>query len=95
MRRYEAGKSARSIAAGSGVSPSAVLRLLRAQRVVVKTTKITDTKARKIAKEYEAGSTMAELEKRHSISHGAVHRALHRVGVKARPSAPQTKGATQ
>ncbi|WP_448812005.1 helix-turn-helix domain-containing protein [Agromyces bauzanensis] len=42
-----------------------------------------------MAKEYEAGSTMRELEAKFGLSHGAVLRALHRKGVDMRARAPR------
>ena len=89
IRRYEAGESARSLAEKYSVSPSAVVNLLRDNSVVVKTHRVTDAEARRMAKEHEAGSTMRELEAKYDLSHGAVLRALHRVGVQMRQKAPR------
>ncbi|MER7795888.1 helix-turn-helix domain-containing protein [Microbacterium sp. NPDC096154] len=35
--------------------------------------------------QYEAGATIAQLEERHGLSHGAVSRALKNLGVQMRP----------
>lgn len=82
MRRYEAGESARSLAAEHSVAASALIRLLRDYNVVVRRRKVADD---------EAGATMAALEDEYCLSHGALHRALHRVGVETRASAPRKK----
>lgn len=89
MRRYEAGESARSIAEKYGVAASALIRLLRENNVVVRRRRITDNEARAMARDYEAGTTMADLEDKYRLSHGTVYRALHRVGVETRASAPR------
>lgn len=89
IRRYEAGESARCLAEKYGVSTSAIMNLLRDNSVVVKRGRVTDTEARKMAKKYEAGHTIAELEEQFKLSHGAVLRALHRVGVEMRAKAPR------
>ncbi|WP_426736969.1 helix-turn-helix domain-containing protein [Plantibacter sp. 2H11-2] len=44
---------------------------------------------RTLASAYEAGHSIAELEKQFKLSHGAVLRALHRVGVEMRAKAPR------
>jgi hypothetical protein len=89
IRRYEGGESARSIAAGFEVSTAAIVNLLRDNAVVVKKRRVTDAEARRMAEEYEAGATMAEIEKKHNLSHGAVLRSLHRSGVAMRAKAPR------
>lgn len=91
MRRYESGESATSIAKDLGVAPSALLRLLTQKQVVVRRHGLTPKQDAMLAKEYEAGATMAELEKTHRLSHGAVFRALHRAGVEMRESAPRRR----
>ncbi|WP_156156741.1 helix-turn-helix domain-containing protein [Microbacterium azadirachtae] len=91
VRRYQEGESARSLAEKYKVAPSAVTRLLRENNVVVKKRTVTEAEARRIAKEYEAGATMRDIEKNHGLSHGAVSRTLHRVGVEMRASAPRRK----
>lgn len=91
IRRYEEGKSARCLAEKYGVSTSAILNLLRDNSVIVKRVRVTDAEAKRMAKEYEAGHTIAELEKSFRLSHGAVLRALHRTGVEMRAKAPRRK----
>lgn len=91
ISQYEAGESARSIAARLDVSTSALVNLLRDNAVVVRKRRVSETKARHMAKEYEEGATIRELQKRHDLSQGAVARALHRVGVEMRPRAPRRK----
>jgi transposase-like protein len=91
VHRYEDGESARSIAKSHDVSPSAIVRLLRAERVVVRRTTVTDALAKRMAMDYVAGATMAEIEKKFGLSHGAVYRALDRAGVERRPSSPRKK----
>lgn len=91
VRRYGEGESARSLAETHGVSASALIRLLRENNVVVKKRKVTDAEARRMANDYEAGSTMRELESKYGLSHGAVLRALHRVGAEMRARAPRRR----
>jgi hypothetical protein len=91
VRRYEAGQSARTLAAESGVAPSALLRLLRERNVIVRRQVVTPEQDQTMAREYEDGMTMADLETKHGLSHGAVLRALHRSGVEMRAKAPQRK----
>lgn len=91
IRRHEGGESARSVAASHGVSTSAVVNLLRDNSVVVKKRRVTEAESRKLAKEYEAGATMRELQAKYDLSHGAVMRALHRTGVQMRAKAPRPK----
>ncbi|WP_197479089.1 transposase [Plantibacter sp. H53] len=75
---YEAGDSATSIAREHGVAPSALLRFLRQQHAVIRQSGVTDKHAQRLISEHAAGATLAELERRHHLSHGAVFRALHR-----------------
>lgn len=91
VRRYESGESATVIAKDLDVAPSALIRLLRKQNVVVRRQVVTGDKTQQLAREYEAGATMAELEQKHQLSHGAVLRALRRVGVQMRAKAPRRK----
>ena len=91
VRRYEAGESARSLAAEYGVAASALIRLLRENNVVVRRRKVTDKEARAMARDYTAGATMVDLEDKYRLSHGAVYRALYRVGVETRASAPRKR----
>ena len=60
--------------------------MLRERGVEISKRKVTDDEAAAMAREYEAGSTMAELEKKYELSHGAVLRALHRCEAKMRVS---------
>lgn len=85
VSRYEEGESATAIANDLSVAPSALLRLLVSKQVVIRKHGLTPEQDAMLAKEYEAGSTMAELEKKHQLSHGAVIRALRRAGVTTRP----------
>lgn len=89
VSRYEAGESANTIAKDIGVAPSALVRLLRNQNVVIRKRIVTNDETQQLAREYKAGATMAELEQKHQLSHGAVFRALRRAGVETRPSAPR------
>ena len=82
--RASAGASANSLAGELGVSTSALVRLLRAQGVELKISRVTDLQRRQLVLEYEAGATMVELEAKHSLSHNTVLRALHRGGAKLR-----------
>lgn len=91
LQKYQAGESARSLAQQHGVSTSAVVNLLRDNCITVKKRRVSDTEARQMAKEYRAGATMRELESKYDLSHGAVGRALHRVGVEMRAKAPRKK----
>jgi hypothetical protein len=92
VRRYQAGESARSLANEYGVAPSALIRLLRERNVVVRRQIVTPEQEATMAREYEAGATIAELERMHDFSHGAVLRALHRSGAEMRAKAPRRKG---
>jgi len=91
IRRYEAGESARSLAAEFGVAPSALIRLLRERNVVVRRQTITSDQEEMMARDYESGMTVAELKEKHGISHGAVLRALHRLGVEMRGKQPRKR----
>lgn len=91
IQRYQEGESARSLATKHKVAPSAITRLLRENNVVVKKRKVTDAEARRMAKDYDAGATTRELQAKYNLSHGAVSRALHRVGTTMRVSAPRRK----
>lgn len=91
VRRYEEGESARSLAETHGVAASALVRLLRENNVVVKKRKVTDAEARRMAKEYEAGATVREIEAKYALSHGAVLRALHSTQVTMRAKAPRKR----
>jgi transposase-like protein len=90
VRRVEAAESVRSLARELGVANSALTRMLRAQDTTITKRKVSDAAARQMAKEYEAGATMRELEMTFGLSHGGVHRALHRVGIEPRAQAPRT-----
>lgn len=63
--------------------------MLREQGVEISRRKVSDDEAAAMAHEYEAGSTMAELEKKYRLSHGAVLRSLHRSEVSTRAKAPR------
>lgn len=91
VSRYEEGESATAIAKDLSVAPSALLRLLVSKQVVIRKHGLTPEQDAMLAKEYEAGATMAELEKKHQLSHGAVSRALHRGGAKMRAAGRPTK----
>lgn len=93
VRRVQAGESARSLAAELGVANSALIRMLREQGVTVQRRKVSDEDAAAMAREYETGASMAELEEKFGLSHGAVYRALHRAGVEMRASAPRKRSA--
>lgn len=89
--RARAGESVRSLAREVGVANSALTRMLREQGVEITKRKVSDEEATVMAAEYEAGATMAELEKKYELSHGAVLRSLHRSGVATRAKAPRRK----
>lgn len=91
VRRYETGVSARVLAREFEIAPSALLRLLREQNVVVRRQVVSVELEQMMAQEYEAGLTVAELKDKHGISHGAVLRALHRAGVEMRAKAPRKR----
>lgn len=91
VRRARAGESVRSLARELDVANSALTRMLRAQGVEISKRKVSEEEAAAMAREYEAGATMAELEKKYGLSHGAVLRAVHRCGAKMRASAPRRK----
>ncbi|MEV8339697.1 hypothetical protein [Leucobacter sp. NPDC077196] len=91
LRRYGEGESARSLAQEYGVAPSALVRLLRENNVVVRRKVVSPETKALLVKEYEEGATVAELEDRHQLSHGSVLRALHRAGVQMRAKAPRQK----
>ncbi len=65
--------------------------MLREQGVAISKRKVSEDEATAMAIDYEAGATMAELEKKYRLSHGAVLRSLHRSGVTMRARAPRTK----
>jgi Mor family transcriptional regulator len=65
--------------------------MLRGEGVEISRRKVNDDEAAAMAAEYEAGATMAELEKKYELSHGAVLRSLHRSGVATRAKAPRRK----
>jgi hypothetical protein len=85
VQRYGAGESATSLAGEFGVAPSALLRLFRERSVVVRRYFVTAELEAAMAKDYEAGMTMAKIEAKHGLSHNAVLRALRRAGVEMRP----------
>lgn len=89
--RARAGESVRSLAREIGVANSALTRMLREQGVEISKRQMTDDEAASLAAEYKHGATMAELEKMHSLSHGAVLRSLHRSGVEMRAKAPRKR----
>lgn len=91
MQRYQAGESAQSLAKAYKVAPSALLRVLRENNVVVKKWRVSPDQEQRMAREYEAGATVAELEKKLGLSHGAVLRTLHRAGVEMRTKGPRRK----
>ncbi|WP_298868438.1 helix-turn-helix domain-containing protein [uncultured Microbacterium sp.] len=66
-------------------------RMLKAQGVEISKRKVSTEEAADLAKEYEAGATMRELEAKHELSHGAVLRSLHGSGVEMRAKAPRQK----
>lgn len=87
--RYEGGQSARSLASEFEVAPSALIRLLREQNVVMRRRFVTAEMEQEMAQEYEAGMTVAEIEAKHDLSHNAALRALHRAGVEMRSTGRQ------
>jgi hypothetical protein len=89
VRRANAGESVRSLAQELCVANSALTRMLREEGVAIRRSKVTAEDERALASAYEAGHTIAELEKQFKLSHGAVLRALHRVGVEMRAKAPR------
>jgi transposase-like protein len=91
VHRARAGESVRSLARELDVASSALTRVLREEGVVISKRKVSDDETAAMAREYEAGATMAELEEKYGLSHGAVLRALHRCGAKMRASAPRHK----
>ncbi len=91
VHRARAGESVRSLARELDVANSALTRMLREEGVAISKRKVSDDDAAAMAREYEAGATMAELEKEYGLSHGAVLRALHRCGAEMRASAPRRK----
>jgi len=91
LRRYQAGESATALAKELGVAPPALLNLMRERQVVVRQHGISKELAAVLAAEYEAGATVAELEAKHRLSHGAVMRALKSVGAVMRPRGRQSR----
>lgn len=91
VRRVKAGESVRSLARELEVSNSALTRMLRAEDAVIAKRTVSDEEAASMAKEYEAGATIRELEAKHGLSHGAVLRSLHRSGVEMRAKAPRPR----
>ncbi|MDL9980069.1 hypothetical protein [Microbacterium candidum] len=89
VRRAQAGESVRSLAREIGVANSALTRMLRDRGVTISKRRVNDHEMAAMAKEYVAGVTMAELEQKFGLSHGAVYRALHRAGIEPRASAPR------
>ena len=94
IRRYEAGESATALATAHGVAPSALIRQLRESHVVVKKRLVPDDVAKTMAEDYQVGATMRELETKYGLSHGAVLRALHHLGVQMRAKAPRRKSVS-
>lgn len=86
VRRYQDGESATSLAKEHGVAPSALLNLMREQKVVVRKRFISTELAAQMAEQYQAGATVAELQATHGRSHNAVLRALKSAGVVMRPA---------
>ncbi|WP_222846068.1 helix-turn-helix domain-containing protein [Microbacterium testaceum] len=89
--RAEAVESVRSLAREVGVANSALTRMLREHGVGISKRKVSEEEAAELAKGYEAGATIRELQRRHELSQGAVARALRRAGVAMRPSAPRQR----
>ena len=89
VARANAGESARSLARELGVANSALTRMLRVEGVVIQKRNVSVADARALARAYEAGHTIRELEAKHDLSHGAILRALHRAGVEMRAKAPR------
>ena len=65
--------------------------MLREQGVEISKRRVGEDEANAMAREYQAGATMAELEKEHGLSHGAVLRSLHRSGAEMRAKAPRKR----
>jgi hypothetical protein len=86
VRRYQSGESATSLAKELGVAPSALLNLMRERNITVRKHGVSKELAARLATEYAAGSTVAELEAKHGLSHGAVMRALKSAGAVMRPT---------
>lgn len=59
--------------------------------VAISKRKVSDDEAAKLAREYAAGATMAQMEKEYGLSHGAVLRSLHQSGVAMRAKAPRRR----
>ena len=91
VRRANAGESARSLSRELGVANSALTRMLREEGVVIRKRRVSPEEERVLAAAYEAGNTIAELEKQFKLSHGAVLRALHRAGVEMRAKSPRKR----
>ena len=89
VRRANTGESARSLALELGVANSALTRMLREEGVTIRKSRVSAEDEQVLARAYEAGNTIAELEKQFKLSHGAVIRALHRAGVQMRAKAPR------
>ena len=87
--RARAGESVRSLAREVGVANSALNRMLRPQSVEISKRKVSVEEAAGMAKEYEAGATVREIETTHDLSHGAVLRSLHRCGVEMQARTPR------
>lgn len=91
VERAKGGESVRSLTRELGVANSALTRMLRERGVEISKRKVSEQEATVMACEYEAGSTVAELEKKYELSHGAVLRSLHRAGATMRASAPRPR----
>ncbi len=78
MARYSSGESATALAKEYSVAPSALLRLMRERSVVVRTNRVSPELVATLVAEHQAGTSMAKLEAKFRLSHGAVFRALHR-----------------
>lgn len=91
VSRAQAGESARSLSLELGVANSALTRMLREEGVAIRRSKVSAEDERALASAYEAGHTIAELERQFKLSHGAVLRALHRSGVAMRARAPRVR----
>ena len=89
--RAQGGESVRSLARELGVANSALTRMLREEGVPISKRRVGENEAVAMKREDETGATMAELEQKYGLSHGAVSRALHRAGVEMRASAPRQK----
>lgn len=78
-----------AISKNLSVALPALLRLLRNQSADIRKRVVTYDETQQLAQECETSATMAELDHKHQLFHGALFRGLHRASVELRHKAPR------